>query len=187
MPKRTNEFQQLVYLVRLHLAAGGTVTESKMLTDRRTGQQREVDVCIEAVISGEPIVVSIECRDHTRRADVGWVDQMKTKHERLPTNALILASKRGFTPEAKRVAADYGIKVVALVPRHRGFDRLDMCCKTGRSSGGTRTSMLRGTPGWRRMRPARSRLRTIWWTEGGVTPKWRCISRSAGGRRCTRV
>src|SRR3979411_2336205 len=45
---------------------------------------------------------------------------------------------------------------------------------------------LRGTPGWRRMRPARSRLRTIWWTEGGVTPKWRCISRSAGGRRCTR-
>src|ERR1700704_6718987 len=48
-----------------------------------------------------------------------------------------------------------------LVPRHRGFDRLDMCCKTGRSSGGTRTSMLRGTPGWRRMRPARSRLRTI--------------------------
>src|ERR1700704_3442378 len=97
---------------------------------------------------------------------------------------------------ARRLLQDYiepgddrnaEITIAQLVPRHRGFDRLDMCCKTGRSSGGTRTSMLRGTPGWRRMRPARSRLRTIWWTEGGVTPKWRCISRSAGGRRCTRV
>jgi hypothetical protein len=27
--------------------------------------------------------------------------------------------------------------------------------------------MLRGTPGWRRMSPARSRARTIGWTEGG--------------------
>ena len=42
--------------------------------------------------------------------------------------------------------------------------------------------MLRATPGWRRIRPARSRLRTIWWTEGGVTRKWRCMSASAGGR-----
>ena len=29
--------------------------------------------------------------------------------------------------------------------------------------------MLRATPGWRLMRPARSRVRTIWWTVGGVT------------------
>jgi len=45
------------------------------------------------------------------------------------------------------------------------------------------SSMLRATPGWRRIRPARSSVRTIWWTEGGVTRKWRCISASAGGRR----
>lgn len=31
----------------------------------------------------------------------------------------------------------------------------------GRLSGATSSLMLRGTPGWRRMRPARSRLRTI--------------------------
>jgi IS5 family transposase len=31
--------------------------------------------------------------------------------------------------------------------------------------------LRRATPGWRRMRPARSRVRIIWWTEGGVTPK----------------
>jgi hypothetical protein len=37
------------------------------------------------------------------------------------------------------------------------------------------------------MKPARSRVRIIGWTDGGVTPKCRRISASAGGRRCTRV
>jgi hypothetical protein len=74
-----------------------------------------------------------------------------------------------------------------LVPRHRGFDRLDVGLQTGMCSEGMRTSMLRATPGWRRMKPARSRVRIIWWTDGGVTPKCRWMSASAGGRRFTRV
>jgi len=41
------------------------------------------------------------------------------------------------------------------------------------SSGATRTSMLRAAPGLRRINPARSRVSTTWWTEGGVTPKCR--------------
>ena len=40
--------------------------------------------------------------------------------------------------------------------------------------------MLRATLGCRRMNLSRSRPRTIWWTEGGVTRKWRCMSASAG-------
>jgi len=59
--------------------------------------------------------------------------------------------------------------------------------RTGRSSGARSTSMLRATPGWRRMRTRRSSVSTIWCTEGGLTPKWRCMSLSAGGRPLTRV
>ena len=29
--------------------------------------------------------------------------------------------------------------------------------------------MLRATRGWRRMWPRRSSVRTIWWTEGGLS------------------
>ena len=47
--------------------------------------------------------------------------------------------------------------------------------------------MLRATPGWRRMWPRRSSVRTIWCTEGGLSWKWRCMSVSAGGRPWTRV
>jgi hypothetical protein len=114
MPKRTNDFQKLVYLVRVNLAQGATVTESKMLTDRVTKRPREVDVCIEGHVGGHPVVVSVECRDHKRIADVLWVDAMKAKHERLRTNALILASRSGFTPEARDTAAGYGIQTFSL-------------------------------------------------------------------------
>jgi hypothetical protein len=115
MPKRTNDFfQKLVYLVRVNLAAGATVTESKMLTDRITKRKREVDVCVEGHVGGHPVIVSVECRDHKRIADISWVDTIKAKHERLPTNALILASRSGFTPEARDVAAGYGIQTFSL-------------------------------------------------------------------------
>jgi hypothetical protein len=114
MPKRTNDFQKLVYLVRENLADGSKVTESKLLRDRRTRSLREVDVCIEGIVAALPVVVSIECRDHKRVADVGWIDAMKAKHERLPTHALILASRSGFTPEALRVAVGYGIQTFTL-------------------------------------------------------------------------
>jgi hypothetical protein len=114
MPKRSNDFQRLVYLVRVNLAEGAKVTESKMMRDRLTKRFREVDVVVEGAVGGQDVVVSIECRDHQRVADVTWVDLMKAKHDRLDTNALILASRSGFTPEARDVADKFGIKVFTL-------------------------------------------------------------------------
>lgn len=114
MPKRSNEFQRLVYLVRVNLAAGATVNESKMLQDRITGREREVDVCVEGTVGGTPVNVCLECCDRARAADITWVDAMKCKHERLPTHALILASRSGFTKEARKVARLSGIQAIAF-------------------------------------------------------------------------
>lgn len=114
MPKQSNEFQKVIYLVQVNLAAGATVTESKMLPDLLTGRKREVDVCVESTVGGHPVKVCIECRDHARSADVTWVEAMKGKHERLPTHALILVSRTGFTKEAQEVARRYGIEALSL-------------------------------------------------------------------------
>ena len=49
-----------------------------------------------------------------------------------------------------------------LVPLHRGFDWLIFGhFRMGRFSGATSSSMLRARPGWRRIKPARSMVRTI--------------------------
>jgi hypothetical protein len=60
MPKRTTEFQKLVYLVRRHCTSSSTVTESKPLTDSATGEEREVDIYIESTVDGLPVKISIE-------------------------------------------------------------------------------------------------------------------------------
>ncbi|TAN25032.1 MAG: hypothetical protein EPN31_16220 [Castellaniella sp.] len=114
MPKRSNDFQRLVYLVRVNLAEGAKVVESKMMRDRLTKGFREVDVVIEGSVGGQPVTVCVECRDHRRVADVSWIEQMKSKHERLNTNALLLASRSGFTPEALKVAKAYDIDTFTL-------------------------------------------------------------------------
>jgi hypothetical protein len=114
MPKRSNDFQRLIYLVRLNLASGAQVTESKLMRDRLTKRLREVDVVIKGRVGSQPVVVSIECRDHKRVADVAWIDAMKAKHDRLDTHALLLASSKGFTKEARNVAQKYGIELFTL-------------------------------------------------------------------------
>lgn len=114
MPKRSNEFQKLVFLVKQQVASDAEVTESKFLQDRLTGTSREVDVCIEKSIGGHLVRVCIECRDHKRKADVKWIEEMKSKHERLPTNALVLVSREGFTREGVEVAKKYGIETLTF-------------------------------------------------------------------------
>lgn len=114
MPKRSNDFQRLIYLVRLNLSEGSKVTESKMMRDRLTKRFREVDVVIEGKVGSQRVIVAVECRDHQRVADVTWVDMMKAKHDRLDTHALLLGSRSGFTPEARDVASKYGIELFTL-------------------------------------------------------------------------
>ncbi|MBC7815997.1 MAG: hypothetical protein IAG10_03760 [Planctomycetaceae bacterium] len=115
MPARSNEFQKLVYLVKKVLAGtDATVTESKFLKDLQTGDEREVDVCIEARVGGHPVVLCIECIDHSRPAAVTWVEQMQSKHQRLPTNALVLASRSGFSKRARSLARVAGIELMTF-------------------------------------------------------------------------
>jgi len=114
MPKRTNEFQKLVYLVRKHSAAGSTVTESKLLVDSKTGEEREVDIYIESNVDGIPVNISIECTETERPVSSEWVERMKGKHEDLPTDVLVLVSRSGFYKPAIDKAKAYRKHVIAL-------------------------------------------------------------------------
>ncbi|MES2125213.1 MAG: hypothetical protein V4503_11060 [Gemmatimonadota bacterium] len=114
MPKRTNEFQQLVYLLKKQLAGDAMVTESKFLRDRISGLETEVDICIEVTTAGHGVILSLECTDERRKATIEWVREMYGKHASLPTNALILASRSGFTKGALATATGLGIATMDL-------------------------------------------------------------------------
>jgi hypothetical protein len=112
VPKRSNTFQTVVFLIKNNIAGPAIVTESAELTDLATGEKREVDVVIEANVAGHAILISIECRDHKRPQTVEWVDAMQGKHRDLPTDRLVLVSRSGFTPQALAKAHAGSIETV---------------------------------------------------------------------------
>jgi hypothetical protein len=114
MPKRTNAFQKLVYLFKQQLAGVAEVTESKELLDRVTGARVEVDVCIETVVGTDRLIIGVECTKRGRTATLGWVNEMLSKHETLPTNLLVLASGSGFVKNAEAKAYSKGAKLISL-------------------------------------------------------------------------
>jgi hypothetical protein len=113
MPKRTNDFQKLIRMLTQLLGDNAVVEELKMLTDLVSGEPREVDIYAEGIFAGHTVNIAIECRDHKRRQGVRWVEQMHSKHERLPTNLLILVSSSGFTGPGIAKANSYDIKTIA--------------------------------------------------------------------------
>ena len=124
MPPRSTRFQAIVAFVRKHYAAPGvTVTESKQFVDPTTGTTREVDVVIEGMFDGDPVVTSIEVIEHSRKADVHWAQGCIKKHERLPTTKLLLVSQMGFTKGALAAVAAEGGWVDTIRPEFDDADR----------------------------------------------------------------
>jgi len=130
MPKRTNEFQQLIFLIRSALADGAIVTESKLLRHRLTRKLREVDICIKGDVGGYAVTISIECQKRGRLADVSWVEAMLKKHQHLPTNQLILVSYSGYSSQAVALASAEG--AVALT--FEEIDKTDFQALLGETS-----------------------------------------------------
>jgi hypothetical protein len=115
MPKRSNEFQRIVKYIYSQVGpAGGRVTESALLREDGTGEQREVDVLIEHKIAGHDIKIAVECRDHTRDQDVGWIDSLIGKYSRLNVNKIVAVSSTPFSEAAKEKGEKHGIDVIAV-------------------------------------------------------------------------
>lgn len=116
MPKRTNPFQQLVYLIQEQLRdrPDTVVTESKMLVDRNTGKKREADIVVDCTVNSAPLVIAFECRSsRSRKPTIEWVEQMLKKHEHL-SDKLVLVANRAFSADAIDLARREGADTVEL-------------------------------------------------------------------------
>lgn len=113
MPQRSNLFQRLAVLMHETLEPDWKVTESEMLLDRITGLRREVDIVAKKVVATHEVILSVECRDHNRAADILWVEAAAKKHEHLPTSKLVLWSRSGFTRPALEKAKALKIDAVS--------------------------------------------------------------------------
>jgi len=100
MPRRSNEFQQLVCLIENQLADTAIVKESVLFTDTATKRDVEVDIVIRQTVNSIPICIGIECTSAGRPATVEWVRGIVGKHQTIPVDKTILVSRSGFTRQA---------------------------------------------------------------------------------------
>jgi len=101
MPKRTNDFQQLIHYIYSQIVPeGAIVTESMLLKERNSSAKREVDILIEYELAGTKLRIAIECRDRSRKDDIEWIDGLVGKYRDLDVDKVIAVSNSGFSAEA---------------------------------------------------------------------------------------
>lgn len=115
MPRRSNEFQLLVTLLESQLApTGASVQESALLPDTISGQLREIDILVSVPVGQRTMRIGIECRDHSRKADLPWIEQLQGKFATLPLDRRVAVSRRGFSKAAEARARIWSIETLAL-------------------------------------------------------------------------
>jgi len=116
MPKRSNEFQRVVYSIQRALAPkGAKVTESYMTSDGIT--DREVDVLIEGKYGQYRLKIAVEAKDHARPLSVVDIESLIGKYQSgtgLKVNKIVVVSKSGFSRAAKEKADRADIELLTL-------------------------------------------------------------------------
>jgi hypothetical protein len=115
MPKRTNDFQELIASIyRQIVSEGGVVTESGSVFDEEAKTLREVDILVEYRFAHHNFILAIECRDRSRKDSVQWIDELIGKLGSLKVDKLVAVSKKGFAKAAARKALANGIETLTL-------------------------------------------------------------------------
>ena len=110
-------FHRLVHFIESAIAIGNANTRvetSKRIADKVTGRPREHDVVLTIAQEHHELVIALECRDHSRKIDVGAVEAFRSKCEHTGINSGIIVSARGFYKPAIQKAASYDIRCLTL-------------------------------------------------------------------------
>jgi hypothetical protein len=114
MPKRTNDYQKLVLAVNMHFASkSAKVTESAMLYDASSEQDREIDILLEDDIGGIKILVGVECTAGKRPLTVAKLDEIIAKHKDCGVNKTVIVSKFGFANTTAIKAQKVGVDLIS--------------------------------------------------------------------------
>jgi hypothetical protein len=106
---------------------GFSVSEPAEMTDGETGSTRELDVLISGEFLGVKMQFGVEARDEARKADVTWLEQLRSKRESLRLNVMMAVHSRGFSKTALEKGRNYSIPCLTLREAERNDWRLAVC------------------------------------------------------------
>jgi len=116
MPARTNHFQRLITTICERCAEEGIVVEESGMIEESFGDEREIDVRLTAKVTGLPVTIAVECRDHSRKQTKEWIDQLIGKFigTTPKVDRVIAVSRSGFTAGAEKKALEHRILTITL-------------------------------------------------------------------------
>ena len=118
MPQRTNEFQELVSLIRRSLAKDGdTVQDSAMVRVQGLETEREIDLLHKTSDGFSTIKIAVESKDEGRKIDVTTLEQLCAKYRgegRICVDKFMLVSRNGFTEGAIEKARLLDVPLLTL-------------------------------------------------------------------------
>ena len=118
MPQRTNEFQELVSLIRKSLARDGdTVEDSAMVRVQGLETKREIDILHKTSDGFTTIKISVEAKDEGRKIDLTTLEQLCAKYRgegRVCVDKFIVVSRNGFSEGAIEKARLLDVPLLTL-------------------------------------------------------------------------
>ncbi len=100
MPRRTNEFQKLVYLIEKALSPRASITESALVDVPGLKTPREIDVLIEDKRGPYRVKIAVEAKGEGKRIGLPTFESIMGKYRgegRVPVDKIVIVSHRGFT------------------------------------------------------------------------------------------
>jgi len=116
MPRKGRFLEVLVKHLQGFLGTKGLEIKSPELFYENGKLIGEIDVTVRGKLGSSSIFVGIECRDRPKDGPQGipWLTQIDGKKRLLKVHKMIAVSTTGFTPEAVKVAQDFGIDVLTI-------------------------------------------------------------------------
>jgi len=118
MPKRTNEYQELVALIERALSGkGAKVTQSAEVKVDGLETLREIDVLIEDNVGTYQVRIAVEARDTKRKVDLSAFDKFLGQYRgecRVLVDKHVLVARAGFTKGVIEKAAKTDVELLTL-------------------------------------------------------------------------
>ena len=132
MPRRTNEFQEIIADIYRALTPMGATFQESAIVEEPDGTQREIDVLIRTAVAGSEISLAVECRDYNRKQSIEWVDSLIGKYQALPIDKVVAVSSSGFSETSIMKASRHRIQCLSATEAE-GADWAEKFCRPWKS------------------------------------------------------
>lgn len=115
MPKRSNEFQALIYRIESALHGSDVIVEeSAEVPNETSGKTEEIDVLITHQLGGRTYKTGVAVQYRSRdKGSPSWIRDLSVQRTQLKLDRMVAVHSRGFTKSAAQIAHDLNVQLVS--------------------------------------------------------------------------